>query len=81
LETRVKLSQIKIGSLYSKITLTYLLRYFNFEQIQLTCWGIARGSFQAGSGVRRKFSWRWASYQWNRVVICIWCALFVSSQF
>jgi len=32
------------------------------------------------SGVRRKFSWG-GSIQWHMVVICIWCALFVTSQF
>ena len=32
------------------------------------------------SGVRRKFSWG-VFIQWHRVVICIWCALFVTSQF
>jgi len=31
-------------------------------------------------GVRRKFSWG-GFIQWHRVVICIWCALFVMSQF
>ena len=31
------------------------------------------------SGVRRKFSWGLA--QAHMVVICIWCALFVTSQF
>ena len=32
------------------------------------------------SGVRRKFSWG-GFIQWHMVVICIWCALFVTSQF
>jgi len=32
------------------------------------------------SGVRRKFSWG-GFIQWQRVVICICCALFVTSQF
>ena len=32
------------------------------------------------SGVRRKFSWG-GFIQWHRVVICIWCALIVTSQF
>jgi len=32
------------------------------------------------SGVRRKFSWG-GFIQWHLVVICIWCALFVTSQF
>jgi len=32
------------------------------------------------SGVRRKSSWV-GFIQWHRVVICIWCALFVTSQF
>jgi len=32
------------------------------------------------SGVRRKFSWG-GFIQWHRVVICICCALFVTSQF
>jgi len=32
------------------------------------------------SGVRRKFSWG-EFIQWNMVVICIWCALFATSQF
>jgi len=31
------------------------------------------------SGVRRKLSWGFI--QWLMVVICIWCALFVTSQF
>jgi len=31
------------------------------------------------SGVRRKFSWG-GVIQWHRVVICIWYALFVTSQ-
>jgi len=34
-----------------------------------------------GSGVRRKFSWGGGFIQWHMVVICIWCALFVTSQF
>jgi len=33
----------------------------------------------ATSGVRRKFSWGGFN-QWHRVVICIWCALIVTSQ-
>ena len=33
----------------------------------------------AHSGVRRNFSWG-GFIQWHRVVICIWCALFVTSQ-
>jgi len=32
------------------------------------------------SCVRRKFLWG-GFIQWHRVVICIWCALFVMSQF
>jgi len=32
------------------------------------------------SGVRRKFSWG-SFYQWHMVVICIFCSLFVTSQF
>jgi len=32
------------------------------------------------SGVRRKFSWG-GFIQWHRLVICICCALFVTSQF
>jgi len=32
------------------------------------------------SGVRRKFSWG-GFIQWHMVVICIWCALFITSQF
>ena len=32
------------------------------------------------SGVRRKFSWG-GLVQGHMVVICIWCALFVTSQF
>jgi len=32
------------------------------------------------SGVRRKFSWG-VLVQGHMVVICIWCALFVTSQF
>jgi len=32
------------------------------------------------SGVRRKFSWG-DFIQWHMVVICIWCALFVTSQY
>jgi len=32
------------------------------------------------SGVRRKFSWGWL-VQGHMVVISIWCALFVTSQF
>jgi len=32
------------------------------------------------SGVCRKFSWG-CFIQWRMVVICIWCALFVTSQF
>jgi len=32
------------------------------------------------SGVRRIFSWR-CFLQWHMVVICIWCALFVTSQY
>ena len=32
------------------------------------------------SGVRRKFSWG-GFIQWHIVVICIWCALFLTSQF
>jgi len=31
------------------------------------------------SGVRRNFFWV-GFIQWHRVVICIWCALFVMSQ-
>jgi len=33
------------------------------------------------SGVRRKFSWGEVLVQGHMVVICIWCALFVMSQF
>jgi len=33
-----------------------------------------------GSGVRIKFSWG-CFIQWHMVVICIWCALFVTLQF
>jgi len=32
------------------------------------------------SGVRKKFSWG-GFIQWQMVVICIWCVLFVMSQF
>jgi len=32
------------------------------------------------SGVCRKFSWG-RVHQWHMVVICVWCALFVTSQF
>jgi len=32
------------------------------------------------SGVRRKFSWG-EFIQWHMVVICLWCAFFVTSQF
>jgi len=32
------------------------------------------------SGVRRKFSCG-VLIQWHMVVICVWCALFVTSQF
>ena len=32
------------------------------------------------SGVRRKFSWG-GFIQWHMVVICIWCTLFVTSEF
>jgi len=32
------------------------------------------------SGVRGKISWGYF-IQWHMVVICIWCALFVTSQF
>jgi len=32
------------------------------------------------SGVRRKFSWG-CFIQWYMVVICIWCALFVTPHF
>jgi len=32
------------------------------------------------SGVRRKFSWG-GFIQWHMVVICIWCALFITLQF
>jgi len=32
------------------------------------------------SGVRRNFSWG-DFIQWHMMVICIWCALFVTSQF
>ena len=33
-----------------------------------------------GSGVRRNFLWG-GFIQWHMVDICIWCALFVTSQF
>jgi len=33
------------------------------------------------SGVRRKFLWGRVFIQWHMLVICIWCALFVTSQF
>jgi len=32
------------------------------------------------SGARRKFSWE-DFIQWHMVVICMWCALFVTSQY
>jgi len=32
------------------------------------------------SGVRRKFSWG-GFIQWHGAVICIWCALIVTSEF
>ena len=32
------------------------------------------------NGVRRKFSWG-GFIQWHMVVICNWCALFITSQF
>jgi len=32
------------------------------------------------SGVRRKFSWG-GFIQWHMVVICLWCAVFVTSRF
>jgi len=32
------------------------------------------------SSTRRKFSWG-GFIQWHMVVVCIWCALFVTSQF
>ena len=38
------------------------------------------GHTDSSSGVRRKFSWG-GFIQWDRVVICICCALFVTSQF
>jgi len=37
-------------------------------------------STAAASSVRRKFSWG-GYIHWHRVVICIWCALIVTSQF
>jgi len=33
----------------------------------------------SGSGVRRKFMGEFSFNQWYMVVICIWCALFVTS--
>jgi len=42
-------------------------------QLHLEC-------INALSGVGRKFSWG-GFIQWQMVVICIWCALFVMSQF
>jgi len=36
-------------------------------------------SGRLASGIRRKFSWG-GFIQWHRVVICIWCALIVTSQ-
>jgi len=40
----------------------------------------ARDNVVLFSGVRRKFPWG-GFIQWHMVVICIWCALFVTSQF
>ena len=34
----------------------------------------------AHSGIQRKFSWG-DFIQWHTVVICIWCALFLTLQF
>jgi len=45
----------------------------------LTTWFIIF-PFSCFSGVRRKFSWG-GFIQWHMVVICIWCDLFVTSQF
>ena len=49
------------------------------------CWGcwttiLCKELAHCFSGVRRKFSWG-GFIQWHRVVICICCALFVTSQF
>jgi len=41
---------------------------------------LCRDPWRTFSGVRRKFSWG-RFIQWHRVVICILCALFVTSQF
>ena len=46
--------------------------------IKMLCHNIWQGS--VSSGVRRNFSWGGGFIQWHRVVICIWCALFVTSQ-
>ena len=37
-------------------------------------------NYPVHSGIRRKFSWR-GFIQWFVVVICIWCAVFATSQF
>jgi len=36
--------------------------------------------FSIASGVRRKFPWG-GFIQWHMLAICIWCAMFVTSQF
>jgi len=45
----------------------------NFTRYELVIW-------LQNSGIRKNFSWG-GFIQWHRVVICIWCALFVTSQF
>ena len=47
---------------------------------QAACWRTKiYSAFADTSGVRRNFSWR-GFIQRHRAVICIWCALFVTSQ-
>jgi len=58
-------------------TLTFSLLVITFCE---HCRNFFATSSIVSSGVRRNFSWG-DFIQWHRVVICIWCALFVTSQF
>jgi len=59
---------------------TYQYQHINCIFLQFSQVVKARKHYVLAIGVLRKFSWR-RFIQWHMVVICIWCALLVTSQF
>jgi len=74
------LAQINFKKACTKNELRYVKQHFWRYEYDYKCNRYSLVTTTVASGVRRKFSWG-GFIQWHMVVICIWCALFVTSQF